>query len=273
LPELDLREVSCWKTADITVESEAITSLTGQLDHWLETEVTYCFGPETEVLDASDISEIITLKGYTAQLNEAAIAEWVAGLAQNRDTYKVSRKFKSTNRGTITMRGGNTGWQIDQKEECAALLAHIEQGEKIKKEPAYLRTGNPWSENYDIGNTYIEIDITAQHMWVYIDGELLIDTDVVTGNMRRGHDTPEMVAAVKYKARNAVLRGEGYASPVKYWMPFYGNYGIHDASWRAKFGGDIYLTNGSHGCVNTPREAMQIIFEHVEKGTPVVLYY
>ena len=70
-----------------------------------------------------------------------------------------------------------------------------------------------------------------------------------------------------------MLRGQGYASPVKYWMPFYGNYGIHDASWRSSFGGDIYLTNGSHGCVNTPRDAMQVIFENVEKGTPVVLYY
>ncbi len=273
MPELDLREGSCFEAPEITADSSEITELTAQLNHWLEAEVTYTFGPETVVADKAAISGFVTISDYEASIDPEAVAFWVSELAAQRDTYKVPRKFKSTNRGTITVKGGNTGWQINQEQESEALLAHVEQGEKVTKEPAYLRTGKPWSENYDIGDTYIEIDITAQHMWVYVNGKLLIDTDVVTGNMRRGHDTPEMVADIKYKARNAVLRGQGYASPVKYWMPFYGNYGIHDANWRRKFGGDIYLTDGSHGCVNTPRENMQVIFENVEKGTPVVLYY
>ena len=272
-PEVDLAEAGCYQAPEVTEYSEKMTALTAKLDHWLSAEITYQFGPETEVAGKKAISSFISITDYEASLNPDAAAAWIESLAENRDTYKTQRKFKSTQRGTITMKGGSIGWQIDQETECAALLAHVEQGEKLTKEPAYLKTGNPWSENYDIGTTYIEIDITAQHMWVYIDGELLIDTDVVTGNMRRGYDTPEMVASIKYKARNAVLRGQGYASPVKYWMPFYGNYGIHDASWRSSFGGDIYLTNGSHGCVNTPRDAMQVIFENVEKGTPVVLYY
>ena len=110
-------------------------------------------------------------------------------------------------------------------------------------------------------------------MWFYKNGQLIVDTDVVTGNMSRGYGTPAIVAAVKYKARNAVLRGADYETPVKYWMPFYGNYGIHDAGWRGKFGGAIYQTNGSHGCVNTPPANMKILFEQAEKGTPVVLYY
>lgn len=173
----------------------------------------------------------------------------------------------------ITVKGGNYGWQIDQETESQELLAHIEQGDTLAKEPAYTQRGNVWSTNYDIGDTYIEVDMGAQHMWFYKNGQLIVDTDVVTGNMSRGYGTPAIVAAVKYKARNAVLRGADYATPVKYWMPFYGNYGIHDASWRAKFGGAIYQTNGSHGCVNTPPANMKILFEQAEKGTPVVLYY
>jgi len=124
-----------------------------------------------------------------------------------------------------------------------------------------------------VGDTYIEVDMGAQHMWAYKDGALLIDTDVVTGNISRNYGTPSMVAAIQYKDRNAVLRGDNYATPVKYWMPFYGNYGIHDASWRREFGGTVYLTNGSHGCVNTPPAAMKVIFENIDSGTPVVLYY
>jgi len=273
LPKLDLRESGCYVEPSVTVESEEILKLQALLDQWLCTRVTYVFGSEKEVAGKEAVSSFVTLKGYEAAIDPERVAAWVKQLAKNRDTYRTPRKFKSTQRGTVTVPGGNMGWQIDQAAETKALLSHVEKGETLEKEPAYLRTGNPWSSNYDIGDTYIEVDLTAQHMWVYKEGELLIETDVVTGNMRRGYDTPAMVAFIQYKARNAVLRGEGYASPVKYWMPFYGNYGIHDAGWRKKFGGDIYLTNGSHGCVNTPGDAMGVISENVEKGTPVILYY
>lgn len=273
LSELDLQEAGCYQAPGITTESEKIVTLTEDLDRWLGTEVIYEFGPETQVVDEKEISSFIRLDGYEASLDSDAVRAWVQELAENRDTYKKPRKFKSTLRGVITVKGGNYGWQIDQETESEALLAHVEQGDTLKKEPAYTQRGNVWSTNYDIGDTYIEVDMGAQHMWFYKDGQLVMDTDVVTGNMSRGYGTPAIVATIKYKARNAVLRGADYATPVKYWMPFYGNYGIHDANWRANFGGNIYRTAGSHGCVNTPPANMKILFENAEKGTPVILYY
>ena len=273
LPELDLEETGCYQAPGITADSEKITALTRQLDSWLATEVTYEFGPETEVVDKKAVSSFIRLNGYEAFLDSEAVTAWVCQLAEKRDTYKKPRNFKSTLRGVITVKGGNYGWQIDQEAESEALFAHVEQGETLSKEPAYTQRGNAWSSNYDIGDTYIEVDMGAQHMWFYKNGRLVIDTDVVTGNMSRGYGTPAIVASIQYKARNAVLRGADYATPVKYWMPFYRNYGIHDANWRVNFGGNIYKTNGSHGCVNTPPANMKVIFENAEKGTPVILYY
>ncbi len=272
-PVLNLEESRCYVEPEITQDSKEITDLTKKLDRWLSAEVTYEFGPETEVVDCSVVSGFIRLCGFEAELNPRAVTDWVADLAAERDTCNKRRSFKSSRRGTIMVKGGNYGWQMDQETESAALLQHIEKGEVIRKEPAYLKRGNAWSSNYDIGDTYIEIDISAQHMWVYIDGSLLVDTDVVTGNMRLGRRTPEMVASIQNKSRNVVLRGPDYASPVKYWMPFYRGYGIHDSSWRRNYGGDIYLSGGSHGCVNTPFDVMKIIYENVEKGTPVILYY
>lgn len=273
LPELDLQEAGCYLLPGITMESEKITSLTKKLDQWLGSEIIYEFGPESQIVDERVISGFIHLDGYEASLDEEAVTEWVNELAESRDTYKKPRRFKSTLRGVITVKGGNYGWQIDRETESRALLAHIEQGELVTKEPAYTHRGNVWSSNYDIGDTYVEVDMGAQHMWFYKNGQLIVDTDVVTGNISRGYRTPAIVAFIKYKARNAVLRGADYAAPVRYWMPFYGNYGIHDAGWRAKFGGSIYRTAGSHGCVNTPPASMKILFEQAEKGTPVVLYY
>ena len=270
---VDLEEAGCYEAPSLTADSPEITELTAKLDQWFATEVTYEFGSQTEVVDSSVVAGFIQLDGCEASLSEEAVRAWVAGLADRRDTYKKSRQFNSTLRGVITVSGGNYGWQIDQETETAALLASVEKGETAAKQPAWSREGKAWGDNNDVGDTYIEVDMGAQHMWAYKDGALLIDTDVVTGNISRNYGTPSMVAAIQYKDRNAVLRGDNYATPVKYWMPFYGNYGIHDASWRKEFGGTVYLTNGSHGCVNTPPAAMKVIFENMDSGTPVVLYY
>lgn len=273
LPELDLEKTGCYQAPGVTAESEKILALTSQLDEWLGAEITYEFGPETEVVDEKLISSFITLKGYEASIDPESVASWIGKLAEARDTYKKTRNFKSTLRGVIKVKGGNYGWELNQEEESEALLAHIEQGDVVRKEPAYSHEGKVWSTNYDIGDTYIEVDMGAQHMWFYKNGQLVVDTDVVTGNMSRGSGTPAIVASIQYKARNRILRGRDYATPVSYWMPFYRNYGIHDANWRSKFGGDIYLKSGSHGCVNTPPAKMKILYEQAEKGTPVVLYY
>ena len=127
--------------------------------------------------------------------------------------------------------------------------------------------------NYRAGGTYIEIDITNQVLYYYEDGTLAFRTNVVTGNVKNGKSTPAGVYSIRGKARDITLEGDDYSSFVSYWMNFIGNsYGIHDASWRSNFGGTIYLTNGSHGCVNVPVSAMPELYAMVEVGTPVILY-
>ena len=120
-------------------------------------------------------------------------------------------------------------------------------------------------------NTYVEIDIPKQRMWFYKNGTLLVDTPVVTGNKGTA-DTPKGYFSVYSRARNTYLTGPGYSSFVQYWMAFSGGCGIHDASWRSTFGGNIYTYNGSHGCVNTPTAAVTKIYNNSAIGTPVIIY-
>ena len=119
----------------------------------------------------------------------------------------------------------------------------------------------------------MEISIAAQRMWVYRDGQCIVDTPVVTGNPSRGWDTPAGGAwGVDARISPYTLTGQDYNSDVTYWLPFNGNVGIHDADWRSSFGGSIYKTNGSHGCVNTPVSAMKTVYENVQIGYPIVVY-
>ena len=205
------------------------------------------------------------------QLREEAIPEFIAELAKEYDTVGSVRTFQTTGRGIITVEGGIYGNLLDQKAEIAYLTEAFARKADEVHIPAYSQMGVRQGKN-DIGNTYIEIDMEEQMMYYYLDGVLQIETPVVTGNTSRRMGTPAGVNYVYAKQTNRILRGEGYASHVNFWMPVKGNIGIHDASWRSSYGGTIYQTNGSHGCINTPYDAMSQIYEMVEVGTPVVMY-
>ena len=122
-----------------------------------------------------------------------------------------------------------------------------------------------------VPSTYVEVSISQQRMWLFKNGKCIVDTPVVTGN-RYTADTPKGYFDMYSRATNTVLVGADYASPVDYWMAFSGGCGIHDASWRSSFGGNIYTYNGSHGCVNTPYSAVKKIYNNTTYGTPVIVH-
>ena len=119
----------------------------------------------------------------------------------------------------------------------------------------------------------MEIDYTSQHVWYYENGELKLESDLVSGNIAKGNGSPDGVFKVVYKQSPAVLVGEDYESDVTYFIVFAYNVGIHDASWRSNFGGEYYKTRGSHGCVNVPLAFAASLYEMIEKDTPVIAYY
>jgi lipoprotein-anchoring transpeptidase ErfK/SrfK len=123
-----------------------------------------------------------------------------------------------------------------------------------------------------IGKTYIEIDLDAQHLYLVVDGKEVMDTDIVTGDEKKGYSTPAGVFNIYSMQTKRYLRGPGYKVWVEYWMPFNGGIGLHDAAWRSKFGGEIYKKNGSHGCVNMPRKKAKILYEYAYVGMPVICH-
>ena len=92
------------------------------------------------------------------------------------------------------------------------------------------------------------------------------------GDPTKGHDTPKGIYRLAYKARDQVLEGQGYASPVNYWMPFVDGCGFHDADWRDRFGGSIYKGDGSHGCLNLPPSVAKQLYDMIEAGTAILIY-
>jgi hypothetical protein len=173
---------------------------------------------------------------------------------------------------TVVIGGGDYGWVIDKEAEAELLKENIMAGGTTQRQPVYSQTAVVEGLD-DIGDTYLEIDYTNQHLYYYEEGVLMMDTEIVSGNIAKGNGSPDGIFKVVYKQSPAVLVGEDYESNVDYFIVFAYNVGVHDASWRDKFGGSIYKTSGSHGCVNVPRASVEKLYGMIENNTPVVAYY
>lgn len=271
--KLDLEETKCYPDPTITADSQKIKDTKSMLDKYLTAEITYTYAGGSEVVDAAEIGNWIELDNeLNVIFSREKMGNYVKTLASHYDTYGKVRDFLTSTGTVIKIGGGDYGWKVDVNGEIAYLTEAIKNREKAAREPLYSQKGASRGAN-DIGDTYLEISLTAQYVWYYQNGTLIAEGDVTTGNASKGQGTPDGIYRLKYKEMNAVLRGEDYSAPVTYWMPFNRNIGIHDATWRTEFGGDIYLTNGSHGCINAPFGLAEVIFNNIYAGTPVVCYY
>ena len=124
------------------------------------------------------------------------------------------------------------------------------------------------------GLTYIDISIEKQRVILFENGRKVMESACVTGTPNRERATHYGSFRINYKQRNRILRGSQklYEAFVSYWMPFDGGIGLHDATWRGSFGGNIYKSNGSHGCINLPPAFAKQLYERVTVGMPVYVH-
>lgn len=242
----------------------------------INTKFTYLFGKDKEVISKDMISSWISFnKKNEITFDEDSMLEYISSLATKYNTYGTTRTFTTTNGQVIKIPAGDYGWSISQTKEVENLKNDLLKGETIEREPTWLYVGYGSYTNQnglDIGDSYIEIDISSQHLWLYVDGILKLESDFVSGNESKGHGTPSGVFGLTYKTKNATLKGPGYATPVSYWMPFNRDIGLHDATWRNSFGGKIYKTSGSHGCINLPKEKAKEIYNYIDTYFPIIVY-
>lgn len=231
------------------------------------------FGTRKEILTADIVSDWITEEDHTNTLSKDACQAYVTQLADTYETQGKPRSFTTAEGSTITLYQGNFGWKMDTEQTTDRLLSAVQSSNSSRAfAPIWTHEGASFDSYNDIGDSYVEIDLTNQKVWLFKDGKQLLETDCVTGTYGTDRQTPGGVYSIYYRQSPAVLRGADYTSPVDYWMAFNGNIGLHDASWRSSFGDDIYLTNGSHGCVNLPTDAAKTIYEETSYGYPVVCY-
>ena len=267
----------------VTSDDESLNERVEWLNNYLTTSVTIRYRDgSTECIDRpvlaswakKDDDGLYYLDDDTVYMKIYHILEDAA--AKYDETYD-KLDFNSTNLGTVRLKCSTPyGYKINVDSQTEKIFTKVYAHEQSEYE--IENSVRPTAED-KIGDTYIEVDVTNQHLYYYMDGKLFLDTDVVTG-LESDYDrkTPSGVFAIFNLMENqtlgsltAVDENQRYSSHVDYWMPFYESYGMHDASWREYFGGDIYTYAGSHGCVNMPPEYAKKLFQNLDVWTPVIV--
>lgn len=286
---VNLAKADCYYTPSYTKEDEQIKTQYIKLLEFCYTftmEITIN-GDVAYTVDASVLKDWLltnkdgtyaTTKDGSYQLDKTKVKEYANQIAEETTTYFGKPwEFANHNGVTVEVKAGNYGRKLKTNELYKSLISCFEQGDQGKfayelEFSFYPKMAQDNGYGASIGDSYAEVDLSEQRIYLYIDGECVLESDCVTGDVRRNRETPDGVFYVEYKQRNRVLKGEDYRTPVNYWMHFYNHCGFHDAVWRKSFGDDIYLNDGSHGCINMPFEKAKEMYELVYKGMPVVIY-
>lgn len=276
--ELDLEASQCYLAPTVYADDANLLKQLEKVNGYLKAKITYDFEDRTIPVEAEHIMNMIARQeDGSYALDHDKVREFVTTkLAYATDTFGLTHKVKCHDGKTRSLTGGDYGWCINRDRTTEELIPLLESGAEKTLEPVYLYSAKSRAKD-DIGGTYVEISISNQMLWCYKDYKVVVETPIVTGNISQGNGTPKgSVWAVDAKKSPAVLgtiETMGYSSPVTYWLPFTGNVGMHDADgWRSEYGGDIYKTNGSHGCVNMPKSAARIVYNTMEIGSAVVVY-
>lgn len=243
-----------------------------EVKQWSEFLISYSNGFEITKANIkpyfylSEDYEIVFNETKREQLKEQ-VWSWIENDLNGYNTLGGTFKFKTHSGDIVELRGVNYGDKVNKQAEFEFLMNAIEnlQGDTLREPEATVDFPN------DIQSNVIEVSIQDQRLWLWRDGEVVIETDIVTG--RAGiYDTPKGVYQILNMIDGVFLEGADYKAWVDKWMRFWNGYGLHDATWRGQFGEEIYKYNGSHGCINLPYDFAVQLYDKVKPGDCVVIY-
>lgn len=279
--KISLESEDCYQKPKYTKDSKEVAAACDTLNQYCKASITYDMAPQKEVVDKQLISQWLSYdENLNVTFHEDKVREYMNNFAAKYETLYTTRPL-TTPWGKVTeVSGGTYGWSFDEAAEADALIASIKAGETLTKEPAYDQRAAT-HEPQDWGKTFIEVDLSEQYMWYIADGNVVFETAVVTGKPYE-HSTPAGVYDILLMQPDAILVGNivpetgepEYKTHVYYWMQVtWGGVGFHDALWQPAFGGDLYWSIGSHGCINMPLDGAATLYSLISPGTPVVMHY
>ncbi len=271
---INLLDVGCYTKPTLLSNDPELQKELLAHNNYAKAKITFQAGNNVEELTPDRYFDWLEVDSEgNISVNDDSVIAYVDELATKYNTLGYSRQFNTSTGSTVDMSNGDYGWIVNENKMSNLVKEKITSQDSSPSDIIFAQYAQKlWDGSTDFSNSYVEISIDNQELWMYVNGELVVQSPIVTGCVDQGHSTPRGIYSLEYKTRDAVLKGEGYESPVSFWMPFNGGIGMHDASWRGEFGGSIYQYNGSHGCVNLPYEKAQAIYNNLSDTMPIIVW-
>lgn len=277
---LDIYEKGCYLLPKYTSTSEEVIAARDGLNKCLQAKITYSLDGITVVVDKSQIENWLSVdQDMNIKVDEKKARAFTDTLGSKYNTPNKDKDLITPTGKKVKISGAILGRRVGSAADCEQLISEIKAGKVVTREPVLSQ--KPTSEDEFVwGNTYTEVDLSTQHMWHISNGNVVFECDVVTGSP--GRNTPAGVFKILEKKRNKTLVGNivpetgqpEYRTPVSYWARVtWSGIGFHDATWQPAFGGDLYLTRGSHGCINMSLADVAAYYAKISVGTPVIIHY
>ncbi len=272
--KINVDEEGFYKLPEYPVDSYKVQGCLDYCNTVANLKIYYMYGDTEIPFTRRQLYDTIVInETYGTAISKSAVEDVLNRYSWLNDTYDKDRVFRNHDGKYINVHGEYYGWQINIEEETELLYSDLIHQRNVSRKPIFSNEGTVYStEKEDIGDTYVEVNLARQHVYIYQNGKMTMDSDCVTGCVNRGNATPPGLYYIYYKQSPSLLTGGETPVWVDYWMPFNRGIGLHDASWRWKFGEDIYISNGSHGCVNLPHAFARDVYMALDAGTPVVVY-
>lgn len=209
-------------------------------------------------------------------IDEEKLGLYVDSLKESYDTWGTSRTFMTSLGYTVEITpGGDYGWLIDKEQTVEALKDMLLSDIQEESISVVCTVIGQRPADDEISNTYVEVSLENQKIWMYVGGECIVFDDVTTGEA----SDPACISRtgmfrLKNKKTDCILRGPTWEDFVHYWMSFDGDNGMHDAMWRTdeEFGGTNRFGNGSHGCTNLRLPTAEIVFNNIDYSIPIIVW-
>lgn len=267
----DLDEEKSYEEPKYTSTMDVVVQAKNTVNKYISSKITYTVSGDEILIDSSLINTWINIdEDFNVTIKEDSIREYLNDLGNTYDSIGNARTLTRWSGEVIKVSTTPGIYYIDRNTTISEIVEAITNGSEVTKEITFK---TPTATDEYVINTFVEVNLTNQTVVYYKNGELITQGKVVTGDEAKGYATPSGVYRLDWKAKNFVLRGEDYAAPVNFWMPFNGGIGLHDASWRNQFGGTIYKNNGSHGCVNMTYDVAKAIYDNIEDSTTIICSY
>ena len=276
---VNLEDAGCYVQPVFKKDSKEVLAAQTEVNKYISASITYSLDNIVVVVDKDDIAPWVSVDAnMTPVIDTTKVKAFTDTLGSKYNTGNRSGVITTPTGKQANVAVAGYGRQVGSQADCDQLVSEIKEGKTVTRSPIISRQATPEGQ-FAWGTTYVEVDITEQHMWYIVNGQVAFETDVVTGKKGK-NDTPTGTYTILEKIKGKYLRGRlvngkpSYVTWVDYWMRVtWSGIGFHDASWQPTFGGDRYVNNGSHGCINMPPAKAKEFYGMLSVGCPVVIHY